>query len=63
MQVINKNKILSNLFKIFVDSQPPMDKDFSIMKNLEKKSLNEFFFYHMNNFSLHVMDCKIMFQT
>jgi hypothetical protein len=44
MQVISKNKILSNLFKVFVDSQPPMDKDFSIMKNLEKKSLNEFFF-------------------
>jgi hypothetical protein len=46
MQVINKNKILSNLFKIFVDSQPPMDKDFSIMKNLEKKSLNEIFLSH-----------------
>lgn len=36
MQVINKNKIVSNLFTMFVNSQPPMDKDFSTMNKLEK---------------------------
>lgn len=40
---------------MFINSQPPMDKGFSIIKNLEKN-------YHMNNFWLHVMDCKIMLQ-
>lgn len=38
MQVINKNKILSDLFKMFANSQPPMDKNFSIMRNLENNN-------------------------